>query len=153
MSQLNISKAMDPDKIHAWILKEGRYGLYKPLSMLYNLSLKCGKLPTDWKQAIVTPIFKKGCRHDPNNYRPVSLTSQVCKVLEFFVSSSITNFLTQNNLITQHQHGFTRGRSCLTNLLTALNDWTLSLDKGIGTNVIYLDFQKAFDTVPHCRLI
>ena len=153
LSQLNISKAMGPDKIHAWILKEGRYGLCKPLSMLYNLSLKCSKLPTDWKQAIVTPIFKKGCRHDPNNYRPVSLTSQVCKVLEFFVSSSITNFLTQNNLITQHQHGFTRGRSCLTNLLTALNDWTLSLDKGIGTDVIYLDFQKAFDTVPHCRLI
>ena len=131
LSQLNISKATGPDKIHAWILKEGRYGLCKPLSMLYNLSLKCGKLATDWKQAIVTPIFKKGCHYDPNNYCPVSLTSQVCKVLEFFVSGSITNFLAHNELITQHQHGFARGRSCLTNLLTALNDWTLSLDMGI----------------------
>ena len=59
----------------------------------------------------------------------------------------------QHKLITQHQHGFTIGRSCLTNLLTALNDWTSALDNGIGINVIFLDFQKAFNTVPHCRLI
>ena len=154
LSQLNTSKATGPDRIHAWILKEGRYGLCKPLSMLYNLSLDCGKLPMDWKQANVTPIFKKGSRYDPNNYRPVSLTSQVCKILESFVSVSITNFLTQNKLITPYQHGFTKGKkSCLTNLLTALNDWTSSLDNGFGTDVIYLDFQKAFDTVPHYRLI
>ena len=153
LSQLNTSKTTGPDKIHSWILKEGRYGLCKPLSMLYNLSLKCGKLPTEWKQALVTPIFKKGSRYDPNNYRPVSLTSQVCKVLKSFILSSISQFFTQNKLITQHQHGFTSGRSCLTNLLTALNDWTSALDKGIRTDVIYLDFQKAFDTVPHYRLI
>ena len=66
---------------------------------------------------------------------------------------AITNFLTQNKLITPYQHGFTKGKSCLTNLLTALNDWTSSLDNGFGTDVIYLDFQKAFDTVPHYRLI
>ena len=77
LSQLNTSKVTGPDKIHSWILKEGQYGLFKPLSMLYNLSLKCGKLLTEWKQALVTPIFKKGSLHDPNNYRPVSLTSQV----------------------------------------------------------------------------
>ena len=96
----------------------------------------------DWKQANVTPIFKKGSRYDPNNYRPVSLTSQVCKILESFVSVSITNFLMQNKLITPYQHGFTKGKSCLTNLLTALNDWTSSLDNGFGTDVIYLDFRR-----------
>ena len=153
LSQLNTNKAMGPDGIHTWLLKEGRYGLCKPLTMLYNLSLKRGKLPQDWKQALVTPIFKKGSRYDPNNYRPVSLTSQVCKVLESFVSASITDFLLQNKLTTQYQHGFTRRKSCLTNLLSALNNWTLSLDNGVGTDVIYLDFQKAFDTVPHCRLM
>ena len=73
--------------------------------------------------------------------------------MESFVSVSITNFLTQNNLMTPYQHGFTKGKSCLTNLLTALNDWTLSLDNSFETDVIYLDFQKAFDTVPHYRLI
>ena len=121
--------------------------------MLFNLSLKCGKLPTEWKQALVTPIFKKGSWYDTNNYRPVSLTSLVCKVLESLVSEKMTQFFMQHKLITQHQHGFTTGRSCLTNLLTALNDWTSALDNGIGTDVIFLDFQKAFDTVPHCRLI
>lgn len=62
LSQLNTSKATGPDRIHAWILKEGRYGLCKPLLTLFNLSIQYGKLPTDWKHAIVTPIFKKGCR-------------------------------------------------------------------------------------------
>ena len=75
LSQLNTSKAMGPDGIHRWLLKEDRYGLCKPLTMLYNLSLKCGKLPQDWKQALVAPIFKKRSRYDPNNHRLVSLTS------------------------------------------------------------------------------
>ena len=153
LSTLNTGKAMGPDKIHTWILKEGRQGLCKPLTMLFNLSLNSGNLPIEWKQALVTPIFKKGSRFDPNNYRPVSLTSQVCKVLEYFVSAFITKHLTQNSLVSQQQHGFTSRKSCLTNLLTALNDWTSSLDNGVGTDVIYLDFQKAFDTVPHCRLL
>jgi len=79
--------------------------------------------------------------------------SQACKVLKTFVSTGIMLFLHKlNNLTSQHQHGFTRGRSCLTNLLTALNDWTSALDDGIRTDVIYLDFQKAFDTVPHHQL-
>ena len=107
LSQLNISKTTGPDKIHAWILKEGRFGLCKPLLMLFNLSLKCGILPTGWKQAFVTPIFKKGSWYDPNNYRPVSLTSQVCKVLESLVSERMTQFFMRHKLITQHQHGFT----------------------------------------------
>jgi len=104
LSQLITSKAVSPDKIHPWILKDCCHGLCKPLLMLYNLSLKCGKLPSDWKQALVTPILKKRIqiRYDPNNYRPISLTSQVCKILESFVSSSITRFLTQHRLISKH---------------------------------------------------
>ena len=111
------------------------------------------KTPLRLEQAFVMLIFKKVSRYDPNHYRPVSLTSQVCKILEFFVSSSITEFLALNGLISQQQHGFVKGRSCLTNLLTALNDWTSAMDSGTGTDIIFLDFQKAFDTVPHCRLI
>ena len=106
VSLLNTSKAMGLDRIHAWILIESRYGLCKLLSMLYNLSLKCGKPPLDWKQALVTLRFKKGSQYDPNNCHPINLTSQVCKILESFVSC-ITEFLTQHRLISQHQHGFT----------------------------------------------
>ena len=125
-----------------------------PLAMLFNLSLKARVLPIDWKRALVTPIFKKGSRYNANNYCPVSLKSQVCKVLEHFVSTFITRHLIQNNLLSQQQqHGFTSGRSCLTNLLTALNDWSSNLDNSVGTDVIYLDFQKAFDKVPHRRLL
>ena len=109
--------------------------------------------PLRLETSIFTLIFKKGSRYDPSNYRPISLTSQVCKILEFFVSSSIAEFLAQNGLISQQQHEFVKGRSCLTNLLTALNDWKSAMDSGTGTDIIFLDFQKAFDTVPHCRLI
>jgi len=115
--------------------------------------IRVWKSPLRLETSICSPIFKKGSRYDPNSYHPASLTSQVCKVLEFFVSSSITEFLAQNGLISQQQHGFVKVRSCLTNLLTALNDWTSAMDSGTGTDIIFLDFQKAFDTVPHCRLI
>jgi len=67
------------------------------------------------------------------------------------VSSSITDFLAQNRLISEQQHGFVKGRSCLTNLLTALNDWTSAMDNGTSTDIIFLGFQKAFDTVPHFK--
>jgi len=103
--------------------------------MLFNLSLKTREFPIDWKQALVTPIYKKGSRYDANNYRPVSLTSQVCKVLEHFVSTFITRHRIQNNLLSQQQHGFTSRRSCVTNLLTVLNDWSSNLDNGVGTDV------------------
>jgi len=74
-------------------------------AILFNLLLKTGELPIDWIQALVTPIFKKGSRYDANNYRPVSLTSQVCKVLEHFVSTFITRHLIQIYLLSQQQHG------------------------------------------------
>jgi len=150
LSTLDTGKATGPDKIHTWIVKEGRRGSCKPLAMLFNLSLKTGELPIDWRQALVIPIFKKGSRYYANNYRPVSLTSQVCKILEHFVSTFITRHLIQNNLLSQQQHG---GRSCLTYLLTALNDWSSNLDNSVRTDVIYLDFQKAFHKVSHCRLL
>ena len=82
---------MGSDKIHTWILKEGQLGLCKPLTYsVVQPSLRSTKLPTEWKQALDTSIFKKGSRYDPNNYHQISLTSQVCKVLEYFVSTVIT---------------------------------------------------------------
>ena len=117
------------------------------------MSLDKGECPTDWKIANVTPIHKKGDRTDPSNYRPVSLTSQVCKVLESLVRSRVIEHLNENNLINEAQHGFREGRSCLTNLLETLETWTQIIEEGDGIDVAYLDFRKAFDLVSHKHLL
>ena len=110
-------------------------------------------LPSDWRRAHITPIFKKGSKVDPTNYRPVSLTSQVIKVLEALIRSKMVKYLDENEIVTSCQHGFIRKKSCFINLLSVLEDWTSAVDQGYGVDIAYLDFSKAFDSVPHLRLI
>ena len=117
------------------------------------MSIHLKQVPTDWKHANVTPIFKKGDKSDPGNYRPISLTSQICKVLESILRDNIVNHLSTHTLLLKSQHGFTKGKSCLTNLLSFLKDVTKAIDEGKPLDVIYLDFSKAFDKVPHKRLL
>ena len=105
-------------------------------------------------RAHIIPIYKKaGARSDPVNYRPVSLTSVTCKLMESIIKDALTHYLDVNDIISPHQHGFMSGRSCLTNLLETLECWTKALDEGVGIDVLYLDYRKAFDSVPHKRLI
>ena len=118
-----------------------------------SLGLGRGKVPTQWKCANVTAIFKKGSKDHSCNYRPVSLTSQVCKVLESMIRDEMMAHLRKYNLIKESQHGFVHKRSCLTNLLEFLEHVTNYVDQGYPIDVIYLDFQKAFDKVPHKRLM
>jgi hypothetical protein len=101
----------------------------------------------------VTAIFKKGKKSDPGNYRPVSLTSNVGKILERIIKEDMVDFLENNFIIGKSQHGFRNKRSCLTNLLEFMEKVAEMLDKGEPVDVIYLDFQKAFDKVPHQRLL
>ena len=115
--------------------------------------MNTGECPTDWRSANVTPIHKKGDRTEPSNYRPVSLTSQVCKILESMVRKHILEHLAENNILSDKQHGFREGRSCLTNLLEIMESWTEILDEDDGIDVAYLDFRKAFDLVSHRHLI
>jgi hypothetical protein len=124
-----------------------------PLTMLFNFSLQAGQIPQDWKDADITPLFKKGSRLCPNNYRPVSLTSQVVKILERIIYDQLTEFIQDNDLISCHQHGFQKRCSCVTQLLECLYDWTKAYDENKSVDAIYLDFRKAFDTVPHARLL
>ena len=112
-----------------------------------------GVVPEDWRQARVVPIFKKGSRSKASNYRPVSLTSVPCKVMESLIRDAVLSHVNNKKLLSSEQHGFTSGRSCMTNLLVTLEDITRSLDEGLGVDIIYLDYSKAFDTVPHKRLI
>ncbi|KAK3089449.1 hypothetical protein FSP39_003702 [Pinctada imbricata] len=112
-----------------------------------------GKLPEEWKSANITPIHKKGAKHDVANYRPISLTSILCKTLEKIIGDELMDYMETNNLFTKHQHGFRSGHSCVTQLIEVIDDWTRELDNQNPVDAIYLDFQKAFDKVPHKRLL
>ncbi|RMC06941.1 hypothetical protein DUI87_16392 [Hirundo rustica rustica] len=101
----------------------------------------------------VTPIHKKGGREDPRNYRRVSLTSVLGKIMEQFILSVITQNLQDGQGLRPSQHGFRRGRSCLTNLITFYDQVTRLVDAGRAVDVVYLDFSKAFDTVSHRTLL
>ena len=119
------------------------------------MSLESGSLPADWKKANVIPVFKKCNKHIPSNYRPISLTSLVVKTLEGILHDNILKFLTINCKISSLQHGFKKDHSCQTQLqlLTTVHDWSRSLDRGNSAHTVFLDFAKAFDSVPHQRLI
>ena len=101
----------------------------------------------------VIPIFKKGNKRLPGNYRPVSLTSVPFKVLESLISDKLMGHLTSTGQLSMDQHGFRARRSCTTQLLEALEDWTKILENGDPIDVVYRDFRKAFDSVPHERLL
>ena len=101
----------------------------------------------------MTPVFKKGAKTSPSNYRPISLTSIICKILESLLRDGITAHLQANNVINASQHGFMSKRSCVSNLLQYLETLTSLVDEGHSVDVVYLDFAKAFDKVPHQRLL
>ena len=125
----------------------------KPLAHVFNMSLQEGIVPLEWKEANIIPLFKKGSRNKSVNYRPVSLTSVICKLLESIIRDHIMDFLIKHKLINSSQHGFLKSKSCLTNLLCFFEEITKWVDEGSPVDIIYLDFQKAFDKVPHQRLI
>ena len=133
------------------LLKELAESICIPLSILFNKSLKEGAHES-WMKAIITPIFKKGARSDPGNYRPVSITSVISKVMESIVRDAILAHLVEHKLLAEEQHGFVPGRDCMTQLLLCLEDWTRMIESGQDFDVIYTDFAKAFDSVAHERL-
>ncbi|HMK58440.1 MAG TPA: reverse transcriptase family protein [Nitrososphaeraceae archaeon] len=127
--------------------------LILPLIILFNAIIESGHLPSEWKIATVTPIFKKGASSKVSNYRPISLTSTCCKIFELVVKKQLLSFLHVNKIITPAQHGFLQGHSTCTNLLESVNDWSTGLDKSLGTLILYVDFAKAFDCVSVPKLI
>ncbi len=152
LKNLKRNKSGGMDDIHVNVLKEV-LDFDVPLALLFNNSLQTGQVPQDWKDANVTPLHKKGSRMSTNNYRPVSLTSQICKLMERLIQDSLWKHIHKNKLISCHQHGFQKGCSCITQLLECLADWVEAVEDRVGVNSIYLDFAKAFDTVPHKRLL
>ena len=152
LEKLSEHKAPGPDGIPNIVLKQCAAELALPLQRLFNKSLKEGTVPRNWRKVKVVPIYKKGSKSKPGNYRPVSLTSQVGKVMERIVKNSLADHLETNGLLSIHQHGFTSQKSCKLNLLEALEHWTKALDDGRRLDILYLNFHKAFDSVPHKQL-
>ena len=153
IDNLNPNKSIGPDDVHARIIKELKEYLAEPLAYLFNSTLRHGKLPHDWKCANISAIFKKGSRNLAENYRPISLTSIVCKMMETLIRDELMQHLQEKNLLSPKQHGFISGRSTVTQLLNYLDKCIASTVDGHMVDSIYLDFAKAFDTVPHKRLI
>ena len=151
--KLKMNKSPGIDDLNSTLIKNCEDGLVDPLTELYKSSLEGCVIPDDWKKANVIALFKKGSKQDPGNYRPVSLTCHCCKMLEHIIKQEIVIYLENNNIINNSQHGFRKGRSCLTNLLEFVEYVANYIDKGEPVDVIYLDFQKAFDKVPHGRLV
>ena len=153
LQNLNIHKAMGPDQISAKILRELQDILALILEIIFNHSLNTGIVPSDWKMANITPLFKKGDRSQPNNCRPISLISIVSKLFEHILSSNIRKHFESNNILYHGQHGFRQFHSCETQLISVVQDLTLNFDEDIQTDLVSMDFAKAFDTVPHHRLL
>ena len=152
LQKLKPNKSPGVDNIYPVVLKHTAASIAQPLSHIFQESLNKNEIPSDWRNANVTPIYKKGPKHQPENYRPVSLTSQISKVMESILKDFINIHLDKFHLIKETQHGFTKGKSCLSNLLTFLEDVTRDIDSGRPVDILYLDFSKAFDRVPHIRL-
>ncbi|CAM4600830.1 unnamed protein product [Caretta caretta] len=151
--KLDVHKSMGPDELHPRVLKELAAVIAEPLAIIFENSWRTGEVPDDWKKANVVPIFKKGKEEDPGNYRPVSLTSVPGKIMEQVLKESILKHLHERKVIRNSQHGFTKGRSCLTNLIAFYDEITGSVDEGKAVDVLFLDSSKAFDTVSHSILV
>jgi hypothetical protein len=153
IQKLRKEAAAGPDGIKPRLLQQLEDSILLPLEMLFNRSLETGEIPQEWRTAKVTPIFKKGAKGDPGNYRPVSLTSVPCKILESIVKDRIMDHLMENKLIRESQHGFMPDRSCASNLVEFMDKVTKAVDEGKSVDIFYLDFAKAFDKVPRQRLV
>ena len=150
---LKPGKAAGPDKIRPLILKELRVELAHIIKVIFERSLETGKLPADWCKAHVTPIYKKGEKSLASNYRPISLTCILCKVLEHILASNIVRHLDGQGLMYDLQHGFREKRSCETQLIVLVEDLARNAGFGKQTDLIFLNFSKAFDKVNHSKLI
>ena len=146
---LEIQKSPGPDNLSPRLLKSAVHEIAQILTLIFNASFQQGELPFDWKQANIVPIFKKGNRAHATNYRPISLTSICCKIMERIIHSHLFSHLESLNILCEQQHGFRPRRSCESQLITTL---TKTTDSGLQTDIIFLDLSKAFDKVPHYSL-
>ena len=153
LESIKVNKAVGPDGIPNRVLKECASELAPAITKIFQSSINSGILPDDWRYANISPVFKKGDRHLPENYRPVSLTCVISKLMEHVVCRHILNHLDKHKVLTNLNHGFRAGYSCETQLLVTAHDLLASFENNTQVDITILDFSKAFDTVPHRRLL
>ena len=144
---INPHKAKGPDEIHGRALKECKNEIAPILTTIFQNSLFSGTIPSDCKHANVCPVYKKGDKHDPKYYRHISLTCICCKLCEHIIASSLMKHLEESNILYDLEHKFRSSRSCETQLISFIQDLAQSLNKNIQTDIIIMDFAKAFDKV------
>ena len=153
LTSLKTNKATGPDQISSRILKDLAIEITPILTFIFQQSLNTGDVPSKWRVANISPIYKKGDRSIPSNYRPVSITSICSKIVEHIIFSHIMDHYDSHDILVDSQHGFRPGRSCETQLTITTQDLVKALDNKKQVDAVVLDFSKAFDRVPHHRLL
>ena len=153
LDDVDPSKSHGPDEVPGRLLKLLSAEVSPCLKLVFSASLHQGILPRAWKQAIVTPLFKKGDRTNPSNYRPISLTCICCKTLEHILHTNIMSHFSNYSILSDTQFGFRKNYSAELQLIKVSHDLAYSLNNKGQTDVILLDFSKAFDKVPHHLLL
>ena len=149
IDELNINAGTIDEDIPARVYKNCKENICKPFTLIWTKSLAKGKVPPALKTQYITPIHKGGPKTDSAKYRPIALTSHLVKIFERIMRCRVVDFLEENNILSSKQHGFRKGRSCLTQLLKHMDNILLNLQQGDDSDVIYLDYSKAFDKVDH----
>ena len=153
LRNLNPSKATEPDQIPARLLKELAHELAQPVTKIFQATYDTGELPNSWKEAWISAVYKKGPKSLPSNYRPVSLTCILAKLNEHVINTHVRRRIDTHDIITSSQRGFQKRHSCESQLYLTVHDLTKHLDRKNEVHVGVLDFSKAFDVVPHRRLL
>ena len=153
IEELNENSSSGEHDIPAILIKKCKTQISHPLLLIWRDSLDCGYVPKIYKQQNITPVHKKDSKAEAANYRPISLTSHVIKIFERLVRIHIVQHLQENKLICKNQHGFQKCKSCLTQLLPHIDFIIKNLQNNNDTDVIYLDYAKAFDKVDHQILL
>ena len=145
--------ASGPDGIPTMLLKQTAVEIAPAVTLLFQTSLDQGKVPSQWKKANIVPLFKKGSRSEAANYRPISLTSVLCKLCEHIIHCAVMQHLTNNNILSDAQFGSRKHRSCKTQLICMMDNLVTGLDNKSQIDVVLLDYEKAFDKVSHRHLL
>ena len=149
ISRLKNKRTYGLDKISSFILKIAAPVISSSLAKIFNISLKTGVFPVQWKYARLAPIFKGDLKSETENYRPISVLSTLARVFERLIYNQLSNYFESNGYLTKCQYGFRKFHSTVTAILKNSNDWLLNMDNGSINGMVLFDLKKAFDTIDH----
>ena len=148
LRSLPSKNSTSPDNIPYILLKYCADSLAEIITDIFRCIIDNGQIPSIWKSSLIIPLYKKGEKSDPTNYRPISLTCTLCRILERIIAKQLIKYLEDKKFFNQNQFGFLKSRSTTTQLLSTMDDLYNAIQDGYNIDIIYIDFAKAFDTVP-----